>query len=407
MTKQGARCAAAALVCLSNLVLAGCGGGGSDTTAEFAAPGNPARPAPPPAAGQTVYRPTLYIEQSPTDGTKFLRVEEPLFDVFLEGTPQRTIADTAFGPQPGVNNVINGPASTLIRNVDVVRMKHGLTLQGSALVSIYDYTYTGFDGGGAIYGAAIKLGDNGLPTNGDTYIQRVVADGQQAPDATYKISNNDFIGVETDSDSIFIRDVTGGNFGDGGIDTKSTHIYLMNATLSGGHRMLRAWPGVEITLVNSVINASPGHGQAWIYDATAKISYYNTLWCENAVAPSAANANCSRTPLLLEGENMAFSDIAARLVPLSANPLPAVSPFFRTEMDQIVVETSTDNGGTWKTLTLTNTGGPGSPPVGDLRFAIPLDLAAANYLFRASYRLNGAAVGERSLAINEAGTVTS
>jgi hypothetical protein len=330
-----------------------------------------------------------------------------LFDPFLPGTPQRTIVDKTLGPQPGVNNVINGPETTLIHNVDVVQMKHGLTLQGSALVSIYDYTYTGFDGAGAIYGAAIKLGDNGFPTNGDTYIRRVVADGQQAPDATYRISNNDFIGVETNSDAIFIRDVTGGNFGDGGIDTKSTRVYLMNATLSGGHRMLRAWPGVEIILVNSIINASPGHAQAWIYDATAKISYYNTLWCQDAAQPSATDANCSRTPLQLEGENMAFSDIAARLVPLSANPLPSVTPFFHTEMDQIMVETSTDNGATWKALPLANTGGPGSPPLGDLRFAIPLDLSAADYLFRASYRLNGAAVGEPSLAINEAGTVTS
>lgn len=336
-----------------------------------------------------------------------MRVEEPRYDVFQPATPQRTIADKSFGPEPGLNNVINDPETTLIRNIDIVRMKHGLTLQGSGLVSIYGYTYTRFDGGGAIHGAAIKLGDNGQPTNGHTYIQRVVADGQQAPDATYTISNTDFIGIEADSDSIFIRDVTGGNFGDGGIDAKSTHVYLMNATLSGGYRMLRAWPGVEITLVNSIINASPGHAQAWIYDATARISYYNTLWCRDAVEPSAANANCSRTPLLLEAENLAFADIAARLVPLSTNPLPAVSPFFRTRMDEIVVETSTDNGGTWKTLALANTGAPGSPPVGDLRFAIPLDLSATTYLFRASYRLNGAAVGEHSLVINDAGTVAS
>lgn len=409
MNTQARLRASAAFAFLSSALLVGCGGGGSSTPADVPSTGRPAPFTPPPVtpSDPNAYRPTLFIEQNPVDGSKFLRVEEPRIDPFVPGTPERIIADQTFGPGPGSNNVIGGPETTLIRNVDVVRMKHGLTLQNSSMVSIYDYTYTQFDGAGSIYGAGIKLGDNALPTNGDTYIQRVVADGMQAPDPTYKVSNNDFIGIEGDSDAIYIRDVTGGHFGDAGIDTKSTRVYVMNATLSGGHRMLRAWPGVEIVLVNAIINSSPGETQGWIKDGTAKISYYNTLWCQNAAAPSATDASCSWTPLAIEGEDMSFSDVAARFVALSSNPLPKINPFFRTNMDEIVVEASTNNGASWNTVALPNTGEPGSPPTGDLRFRIPLNLAAANYLFRASYRFNGAMVGEYSLPINEAGTVTS
>jgi hypothetical protein len=332
-------------------------------------------------------------------------VEEPTYDPFQQATAQHVIADKPLGPGPGVNNVI-GEGTTQIRNVDVSEMKHGLTLQSSGMVHIYDYTYTQFAGGGSIFGAAIKIGDY-YPTHGDTYIQRVVADGLVEPDGSYKLNNNDFLGIEEDSDAIYVRDVTGGNFGDAGVDVKSSRIYLMNATLSGGHRMLRAWPGVEIVVVNSIINSSPGHTQGWVFNNTAKVSYYNTLWCQNAAAPSATDANCSRTPLAIEGEDMSFSDAAAQFVQLEANPLPQVSPFFQTRMDEIVVEYSRDNGTTWQPLAMPNTGGPGSPPVGDLRYRIPLDLNAGNYLFRASYKLNGAPVGQHSLSVNEDGTVTS
>lgn len=336
----------------------------------------------------------------------YIRIEEPPYDPLQGEAAQNIIADTTYGPGPGVNNVINSAGATQIRNLDVVEMKHGLTLQSSGTVHIYDYTYTRFAGGGSIFGAGIKIGDY-YPTNGDTYIQRVVADGMVSPDGSYKLNNNDFIGIEEDSDSIFIRDVTGGNFGDAGIDTKSTRIYLMNATLSGAHRILRAWPGVEMVVVNSIINSSPGHIQAWVFDSTAKISYFNTLWCQNATSPSASDANCSRTPLSIEGEDMSFSDAAARFIELPSNPLPEINPFFSTQIDEIVVETSRDNGANWQVLSLANTGGPGSPPVGDTRYRIPLDLSSGSYLFRASYRLNGSQVGERSFTVNESGDVTS
>jgi hypothetical protein len=104
---------------------------------------------------------------------------------------------------------------------------------------------------------------------------------------------------------------------------------------------------------------------------------------------------------------MSVSDASARFVQLSSNPLPQVNPFFTTRIDQIVVEASRDNGATWQTISLPNTGGPGAPPVGDTRYQLPLDLNAGNYVFRASYRLNGAQVGDYSLTVNEDGSATS
>jgi hypothetical protein len=344
-------------------------------------------------------RPALFIEKDP-DGATFLRVEEQAYDPF-NGGAQRLIADRQLGPSPGVNFVVEGAESTRITNVDAVEMKHGFTLQSSAEVSIYDYTYTKFNGGTSIHGAAIKLGDNGRPTNGATYIQRVVADGMQAPDATYKVSNNDFIGIEWESGPIYVRDVTGKNFGDGGVDTKSGPIYLMNATLDGAHRMVRSW-GVEIVLVNSIVNGRSGHSQGWVSGPDAKIRYYNTLWCMDSTNPSPSDPNCKSDPWVVESDDMPLAEAQARFIRLQSNPLDSVSEFFKSSIDEIVVEYSTD-GRTWQTLTLANTGSPGAAPVGDTRFKLPLNLGDANYLFRASYRKMGGKVGATSEVIDESG----
>jgi hypothetical protein len=349
-------------------------------------------------------KPVLFIEKD-ADGTAYLRIQEQTFDPFAVGGPQRTIANQNFGPAPGSNVVIEGDQTTSISSVDVHDMKHGLTLQDSAMVSIYDYTYTHFDGGGSIHGAAIKLGDNDRSTEGSTYIDRVVADGMQAPDATYKVSNNDFLGVELDSGPIYVRDVTGKNFGDAGVDTKSTQVFIMNATLSDAHRMLRAWQNVEIIVVNSIINAAPGHAQGWVYDGTSTIRYYNTLWCLDAAQPSAASPDCRSAPWLVEGETVTPSVAASRIIALQSNPLPGISGFFKTQVDQISAEYSADAGKTWNALQLPNTGSPGSAPVGDPRYRIPLNLAAADYLFRATYMKNGVKTGEMSSIIDEAGNL--
>ena len=367
----------------------------------------PPPPAPPPPAGPQSgdIRPALFIEKN-ADGATFLRVQEQSYDPF-DGGAQRVIADQQKGPLPGVNTLIEGTQTTRISNLDVTEMKHGLTLQSSGDVWIYDYTYTKFNGGGAIHGAAIKLGDNGRPTSGTTYIQRVVADGMQAPDATYKVSNNDFIGVERANGPIYVRDVSGKNFGDGGVDTKSP-IYFMNATFDGAHRMVRSW-GVEIVLVNAIVNGRSGHSQSWVVNPgwapnDTKVRYYNTLWCMDSENPSASDPKCKSDPWVVESDDM--SDALTKFIPMQSNPLDGVSPFFKTSIDEIVVEYSID-GRTWQTLSLPNTGKPGSAPVGDPRYKLPLNLGGANYLFRASYRKMGGKVGATSEVIDEAGATQS
>jgi len=351
-------------------------------------------------------RPALFIEKE-ADGSTYLRVEEQLYNAFSPAAAQRVIRDQRLGPAPGSNTVIEGDQTTEVDNIDAVQMKYGLTLQASATVSIYDYSYRQFDGGGSIFGGAIKLGDNGRPTNGSTYIQHVSADAMQTPDASYKVSNNDFLGVELDSGPIYVRDVTGKNFGDAGVDTKSTQVYLMNATLDGAHRMLRAWPDVEITVVNSIINSAPGHSQAWLASPTSTIRYYNTLWCVDSDNPSPSDPKCSSSPSIIEGENMDAGTAASRVIALQSNPLPGVSGFFASKIDQIAVEYSADDGRTWNALQLANTGKPGMAPVGDPRYRIPLDLNAANYRFRASYMKNGVKTGETSAPIDETGNALS
>jgi hypothetical protein len=430
-----------ALACVSVPALSACGGGGDLAMADDSSltvidtPSTPLDPAAPPAVSPPEsppavspppsppvaspaappsppvqpgdVRPVLFIEKNP-DGASFLRVQEQAYDPF-NGGAQRVIADQQKGPLPGVNTLIEGTQTTRISNVDVTEMKHGLTLQASGDVSIYDYTYTKFNGGGAIHGAAIKLGDSGRPTTGTTYIQRVVADGMQQPDATYSVSNNDFIGVERANGPIYVRDVTGKNFGDGGIDTKSP-IYFMNATFDGAHRMVRSW-GVEIVLVNSIVNGRSGHSQSWVVNPgwapnDTKVRYYNTLWCMDSENPSASDPKCKSDPWVVESDGMSSAEALTKFIPLQSNPLVDVSPFFRSSIDEIVVEYSTD-GRTWQTLTLANTGKAGSAPVGDTRYKLPLNLGDANYLFRASYRKMGGKIGATSEIIDEAGATQS
>jgi hypothetical protein len=403
---------AVALVCALILGVACSGGGGGAAGASPPPPPmSPPPPPPPPPVGPPepplpppgVIRPTLFIEKE-TDGTTYIRVLEQVYDPFAPNAPQRTIANMAFGPAPGVNVEIMGDLTTLVRNVDVVDMKHGLQILGTNTLSIYDYTYTRFAGDGSIHGAAIKLGD-GVPTNGAAYIQRVFADGFQAPDGSYQVGNTDFIGVELDSGPVYIRDVTGRRFSDGGVDSKSSPVIIMNATLFSGNRMIRAWGNVEFIIVNSIINASPGDTHAWIFDNTSTVRYYNTLWCENAVDPSPTNPDCRTTPWNIQGEEIDEDEAAARIFQAASNPLPANNPFFHTQVERIVLQYSADGGATWQDMSVPNTGGIGSAPIGDPRYRIPLDLASANYVFRAWYEQNGAKIGETSLVVDEAGLV--
>ena len=124
-----------------------------------------------------------------------------------------------------------------------------------------------------------------------------------------------------------------------------------------------------------------------------------------ATDPTPTDPHCSSAPTVVEGENITEAQAMARIIPLSSNPLPAVSPFFATQIDRIVVEYSSNNGATWQVMSLPNAGGNGRAPVGDTRYRIPLNLAAANYWFRAHFEKNGVQVGTTSAVINEAGQV--
>jgi hypothetical protein len=167
--------------------------------------------------------------------------------------------------------------------------------------------------------------------------------------------------------------------------------------------MVRSW-GVEIILVNSIINGRSGHSQGWVSGPDAKVRYYNTLWCMDSANPSPSDPNCRSDPWVVESDDMSLAEAQSRFIPLQSNPLPAISPFFRTSIDEVVVEYSTD-GRTWQTLGLSNTGRPGAAPVGDLRYRLPLNLSGSNYLFRAFYRKLGGRIGATSEVIDETGAV--
>jgi hypothetical protein len=341
-----------------------------------------------------VYRPEIFVEHDP-DGTAYVRVLEQIYNPFPSG-PQRTFTNVNSLPN------IDGSQTTLISNVHVTQEKYGAFILGSGVVSIYNYSSVGFDGGGSIHGAAIKLERSSAAP---TYIQRVFADEQQQPDPTYTLRNVDFLGVEFNGAPIYVRGATARNLSDGGVDTKSTSVSLMNVTFTSANRGLRAWDNTEITIVNSIINVAPSFTHAWVYDDTSTIRYYNVLWCIGATDPTPTDPNCTPNPTAVEEDNVSGSPLD-RMIALSSNPLPSVSPFFATQIDRIVVEYSTNNGATWQAMTLPNAGGGGLPaPVGDTRYRIPLNLNTAAYVFRASVQQGGAMVGTYSVTLNEAGQV--
>lgn len=322
-----------------------------------------------------------------------MRVLEQIYNPFPNGA-QRTFANLNSLPK------VDGSQSTIVTNVHVTEPKYGVHVIGSGAVSIYNFSSIGFNGSGSIHGAALKVERSSAAP---TYIQRVFADARQQPDPTYNVRNVDFLGIERNGAPVYIRGATGRNVSDGGVDTKSTNVRLMNVTLTGAYRGLRAWNGAEITIANSIVNVAPGSAHVWVYDNTSTISYYNVLWCVGAANPTPTDPNCATDPTVVH-EDSVSGDPRARLIALSSNPLPAVSPFFATQIDQIVVEYSANGGATWQTMSLPNAGGGALPaPVGDTRYRIPFDLNAADYVFRASVRRNNAVLGAHSVTVNETG----
>lgn len=322
--------------------------------------------------------------------------------MFAPDAPARVLRDQQKGPSPDQSYRVTGLESVLVEGLKTTRLKYGLQVLDTPRVAVYNFSYDQFDGGGQIHGGAIKVGNNDRPITGPLFVQTAYADGRQQPDGSYRVSNTDFLGVERKNAPVYLRNATGKNFGDAGVDSKGQKVYLMNATLESGHRMVRAWGGAEIILVNSIVNAAPGRTQIWISDQNATVRYHNTLWCDGADKPSASHPNCRADPWRIEGDRISKEEAAKRVIPLFDNPLPGESPFFATRIDRLEVEYSID-GGPWLALDLPNTGGMGKAPVGDLRWRVPLDLNTGAYRFRARFSLGGKAVGEPSQPVDEQG----
>lgn len=254
------------LLCLAAL---GCSGTSPDTSADAApptisapSPAPPPLPTPPPAPApsppaRASNGPSLSLERDAA-GKVFVRLTEGRFDPFAGKEPDRRLDDRKAGPDPGKSFILSGPQTVAIDGLAVKGLKYGLQLLETPTIWVKNYTYTRVDGGDEIYGGAVKLGNNNRPTTGITYLQEVTADGEQQPDGSYKDRNTDFIGVEANNAPLYLRNITGRNFGDAGVDAKAK-VYIQNATLENAHRIMRAWGGGEIILVNSIVNAAPGH----------------------------------------------------------------------------------------------------------------------------------------------------
>lgn len=338
------------------------------------------------ARAQTLH-PRVYLE-SHADGSRYVRVMEQDYSAF---TPVTTVEDRASSPRL---NILS-PRATLVRNVTVRDAEYGVHITSPSLVSINNLNFVGWNGGGEIYGAAIKINRRAPAA---TYIQRVFADGEQAPDASYTRSNTDFIGIERNNAPVFVRYATGRRFGDAGVDAKS-NVALMNITIDGMHRGLRVWRGATLTIANAIINVPPGHEQVWMQHPSSRLRYYNVLWCVGSNRPSGNDRRCTSDPTAIGVDGITLAQARRQMTSNSSNPL-AGNPFFATQIDRVVVEYSSNGGRTWAVLAAD--GAPGRPPRGDLLYRVPFDLRRGTYLFRAHFERNGAHLGP-AVTVNEAG----
>ncbi len=342
------------------------------------------------ALAQTA-RPLVYLESDP-NGTRYVRVMEQNYTAF---TPARSVLGVTNSPRINIGDAL----ATLVRNVSVRNAEYGVYVTGAGLVSVDNFVFVDWNGGGDIYGAAIKINRSSPQA---TYLQRIFADCIEAPDSSYERSNVDFIGVERNSAPVFVRYATGRRFSDAGIDAKS-NIALMNVTIDGAHRALRAWSNVTITIANAIINVPAGHEQVWVQGAGARVRYYNTLWCIGATTPSPNAPGCSNSPTAIGADGVTEAQARQQVTALSSNTLTSNS-FFATQIDRVVIQSSNDGGHTWTAMA--SGGAAGRAPLGDMRYRIPFSLSSGTYLFRAYFERNGARVGS-IVTINEAGQSVS
>ena len=340
-----------------------------------------------PAPAATTLRPIVSIETDPT-GAANVRVAEQVYSAFTPAVTVQNLTDDRID--------ILSDVPILISNVRGGASRYGISIANHSAVSIDRYRFVNWEGQGSIYGGAIKLDRTGVAP---TYVQRVFADAQASPDPSYDICNTDFIGVERNATPLYVRGATGRNFGDGGVDAKS-NVYLMNVSIQNVHRGLRVWSNSRITIANSIINVPAGQQHVWLYDSTSSVRYYNVLWCVGATNPSPSDPACGTSPTVVSGDKISSTQARAQIVALSTNPLPALSNFFRTQIDRIVIEYSRDAGRTWHAMA--SGGSTGRPPLGDTRYRVPFSLSGYSYLFRVHFERNGARVGS-SVVVSETG----
>lgn len=332
-------------------------------------------------------RPLLYLETG-ADGARYVRVMEQSYDAF---EPVTIVENRRQSPRL---NILS-PRATLVRNVTVRDAEYGVNITSPSLVSISNLSFFDWNGGGEIYGAAIKI-NRRAPA--PTYIQRVFAEGMEAPDASYRRSNTDFIGIERNGAPVFVRYATGRGFGDAGVDAKA-NVALMNVTIENVHRGLRIWRGATVTIANAIINVPAGHEQVWMQHPSSRLRYYNVLWCVGAARPSPRDPHCTPDPTAIGVDGVTVAQARRQMLAQRTNPLD--EPFFATQIDRVVVEYSQNGGRSWSVLAAD--GSAGAPPRGDLLYRIPFALERGTYLFRAHFARNGARPGP-AVTINETGT---
>jgi hypothetical protein len=335
-----------------------------------------------------VTKPTLYLEKN-LAGNFAVRVEEQKLPNFSADIEKH---DLNFAPKQGghalrIGDTVSGAGKSVdISNFDVSERYLGISLKNTTKASIYDLKFEGFDDGK--FGAAVRVGyhaeqNRTFNTTGITYVQRVEFDGQEAPLKSYADSNKDFLASERDNKPIYVRDITALNASDAIFDAKST-VYIMNATLSGAHRVLRVWSGVEIVLVNCVIENEPGKALAWLQDDTSSIKFYNTTW----------NGLDAPTEAMISGEKLSKANTLKLIKKLDSNPLEAVDDFFKSDVKEIHVEVST-NGGGWRELELSNNGQGRAAPIGDTLYTLP-NLGGGVHEIRSWYLLENGQKSEYS-----------
>lgn len=268
----------------------------------------------------------------------------------------RVIDGLSRSDRPGQSGVFESktPGRTVrAMLLDFSRVKYGVTLRQTG-ESFFDRIAFDCVESNDRFGGAFRIGGAKKPTLGPTYLSRVEADGCDAADGDYGRRNTDFLIVERGVAPVYLRYSTASGFSDAMVDAKAD-VYIANATLSGGHRTLRAHDGARIWIVNSTVTSADRGALAWLGGPEARIFYHNVLW------------NGRPTPDLSRiGFDGGARQDAGQIVRLDHNPLPDLSPFFGGTVESVAFEVRA--GGGWSRLAGGQFGAPEAPIAGDLIF---------------------------------------